>query len=116
MSAVLLAAALVPAGMMLVLWAASLRLRDVSIVDVSWGPGFAAVAWTAVAVAGVSPRGLLAATLATVWGLRLGIHLGLRRRGHGEAAATPRCAVPAARASPPRAWSRSSSCRPRSCG
>ena len=84
MSPVLLAAALVPAGMMLVLWAASLRLRDVSIVDVFWGPGFAAVAWTAVAVAGGSPRGLVAAILATVWGLRLGIHLGLRKRGHGE--------------------------------
>ncbi len=84
MSAVLLAAALVPAGMMLGLWAASLHLRDVSIVDVFWGPGFAAVAWTAVAIAGASPRGLLAASLATAWGLRLGIHLGLRKRGHGE--------------------------------
>jgi len=84
MSPVLVAAALVPAGMMLALWAASLRLRDVSIVDVFWGPGFAAVAWTAVAVAGASPRGLVAALLATVWGLRLGIHLWLRKRGHGE--------------------------------
>ena len=84
MSAVLLAAALVPAASMLALWAASLRLRDVSIVDVFWGPGFAAVAWISVAIAGGSPRGLLAATLATAWGLRLGVHLGLRKRGHGE--------------------------------
>jgi steroid 5-alpha reductase family enzyme len=83
-SAILLAAAAVPAAMMTALWAVSLRLRDVSIVDVFWGPGFAAVAWTAVAVAGPSPRGLLAAALATLWGLRLGVHLGLRKRGHGE--------------------------------
>jgi steroid 5-alpha reductase family enzyme len=84
MSGVLLASALVPVTLMLTLWGVSLRLRDVSIVDVSWGPGFAAIAWTAVVVAGSSPRSLLAAVLATVWGLRLGIHLGLRRRGHGE--------------------------------
>ena len=84
MSEVLLAAGLVPAGLMLALWVASLRLRDVSVVDVFWGPGFAAVAWTAVAVAGISPRGLLSAVLATLWGVRLGIHLGLRKRGQGE--------------------------------
>jgi steroid 5-alpha reductase family enzyme len=84
MTGVLLASALVPAAALVALWAWSVRLRDVSIVDVFWGPGFALVAWTAVAVAGPSPRGLLAAALATAWGLRLGVHLGLRRRGHGE--------------------------------
>lgn len=84
MSFVLLASFLVPVTMMLALWGASLRLRDVSIVDVFWGPGFTAIAWTAVTVAGGSPRGLLAALLATVWGLRLCLHLGLRKRGHGE--------------------------------
>jgi steroid 5-alpha reductase family enzyme len=84
LTAVLLASALVPATLMAALWAASLRLRDVSIVDVFWGPAFAAVAWTAVLVAGPTPRGLLAAGLTTVWGLRLGVHLGLRKRGHGE--------------------------------
>ncbi|HET6438579.1 MAG TPA: DUF1295 domain-containing protein [Anaeromyxobacter sp.] len=84
MTTVLLTSALVPVGLMVALWAASLRLRDVSIVDVFWGPAFAAVAWTAVAVAGHTPRSLLAAGLATVWGLRLGVHLGLRKRGQGE--------------------------------
>ena len=101
MSGVFLSSAAVPAVLMVALWAASLRLRDVSIVDDFWGPAFAAVAWTAVAVAGPTPRGLLAAGLATVWGLRLGIHLGLRKRGHGEdrryaalrAAAGPRFAA-----------------------
>ena len=84
MSAVLILSALVPTASMIALWAASLRLRDVSIVDVFWGPGFTGVAWTAVAVAGPTPRGLLAAALTTIWGLRLGVHLGLRKRGHGE--------------------------------
>jgi len=72
------------AGLMLLLWVASLRLRDASIVDPFWGPGFAAVAWTSVAVAGPSPRGILLALLASAWGLRLGVHLAWRNRGHGE--------------------------------
>ncbi len=66
------------------LWLLSLRLRDASIADPAWGPGFALVAWTAVAVAGPSPRGLLLAALASAWGLRLGLHLARRARGHGE--------------------------------
>jgi steroid 5-alpha reductase family enzyme len=77
------AAALVLAGMV-ALWAWSVRVRDASVVDPWWGPGFAVVAWTSVAVAGPSPRGLLLAALASAWGLRLGAYLGWRRRGHGE--------------------------------
>jgi len=83
-SAIHLAAATLVAGAMLALWALSLRLRDVSLVDVYWGPGFAAIAWTSVAVAGPSPRGVLAALLATAWGTRLAVHLARRRRGAGE--------------------------------
>jgi steroid 5-alpha reductase family enzyme len=77
------AAALVLAGMV-ALWAWSVRVRDASVVDPWWGPGFAMVAWTSVAVAGPSPRGLLLAALASAWGLRLGAYLAWRRRGHGE--------------------------------
>jgi steroid 5-alpha reductase family enzyme len=77
------AAALALLGMV-ALWALSLRLRDVSIVDVCWGPGFAAIAWGSVALAGSSPRGLLLAALATAWGLRLGLHLAARRRAEGR--------------------------------
>lgn len=84
MGEVMLASAAVVTAAMVALWAWSLRLRDASIVDPFWGPGFALVAWTSVAVAGPSPRGLLLAALVTAWGLRLAIHLGLRRRGHGE--------------------------------
>jgi len=84
MATVMAWSAAVAAGGMLLLWAASVRLRDASFVDPFWGPGFAAVAWTSVAVAGPSPRGLLLALLASAWGLRLGVHLGLRNRGRAE--------------------------------
>jgi steroid 5-alpha reductase family enzyme len=84
MDRVMAGAALVAATLMLLLWLASLRLRDVSIVDPFWGPGFAAIAWAALGVAGPSPRGLLLAGLTTAWGLRLGLHLARRRRGQGE--------------------------------
>jgi steroid 5-alpha reductase family enzyme len=78
------AAALALLGMV-ALWALSVRLRDASIVDVAWGPGFAAIAWVSLALAGSSPRGLLLAVLATAWGLRLGLHLAARRRAQGGA-------------------------------
>jgi steroid 5-alpha reductase family enzyme len=84
MGAVTAAAAALVAAAMLGLWLVSLRLRDASIVDAFWGPAFALVAWTGVAVAGPSPRALLAAALASAWGLRLGLHLARRRRGAGE--------------------------------
>jgi steroid 5-alpha reductase family enzyme len=84
LTAVALASAAAAAVLMLALWAASVRMRDASIVDVFWGPAFAAVGWTSVAVAGPSPRGTLVAALATAWGLRLAVHLARRRRGQGE--------------------------------
>jgi steroid 5-alpha reductase family enzyme len=84
MGAVMTAAAAVAGCWAVVLWLASLRLRDASIVDPFWGAGFAAVAWAALAVAGPSPRGLLAAGLTSLWAGRLGLHLWRRRRGHGE--------------------------------
>ena len=67
------------------LWWASTRTKDVSIVDVYWGPGFAVVAATALATgAGTDPRRLLVVGLVAVWGLRLGGHLFWRNRGQGE--------------------------------
>jgi steroid 5-alpha reductase family enzyme len=66
-------------------WVASLRPRDVSLVDRFWGPGFALLAWVYVAAcAATGPRAIAVATLASLWGLRLGWHLHLRNRGHGE--------------------------------
>ncbi|MBJ93920.1 MAG: hypothetical protein CMP23_05520 [Rickettsiales bacterium] len=67
------------------LWLISLRIRDVSIADIWWGPGFALLAWTlCLSVDEPSGRlGLLAAAM-SVWGLRLGLYLGRRNLGHPE--------------------------------
>jgi steroid 5-alpha reductase family enzyme len=82
---ILLASAAVAVGAFLLLWLVSLPLRNSSIVDPFWGPGFVVVAWVAYAVAGdPGGRGGLLASLVTVWGLRLGVHLAVRNRGKGE--------------------------------
>ncbi|UJA20345.1 DUF1295 domain-containing protein [Thermoleophilia bacterium SCSIO 60948] len=77
------------AGGLLVLWVAtwalSLALRDASIADVVWGLAFVLTAWIAYAVGGgEDSRGLLAAVLTSVWGLRLAVHIGARKRREGE--------------------------------
>lgn len=70
---------------MLLMWLLSVRLRNASIVDVFWGPGFAIVALVGAAfAAGAPPRRLLLAVLVGAWGARLGWHIWRRNRGHGE--------------------------------
>lgn len=65
---------------MLALWALSLPLRDVSIVDPGWGLGFVIVAWIAFGVGeGCHGRRLLLAVLVSVWGLRLAGYLLARK-------------------------------------
>lgn len=69
----------------LLLWLASLRLRDVSIVDIYWGLGFAQIAIVTAALAGGWPwRRLLVTMLVVLWGLRLAFYLFWRNAGHGE--------------------------------
>jgi steroid 5-alpha reductase family enzyme len=82
---VLAAAAAWTALAMGLLWLLSLRLRDASIVDVYWGPGFAALAAIGfLATGGGHPRRALVLALAVLWGLRLGGHLLWRNAGRGE--------------------------------
>jgi len=70
---------------MLALWLISIPLKDASIVDIFWGPGFAVAAWVSFALAGGEPaRKWLVALLTTIWALRLGLYLLWRKRGHGE--------------------------------
>jgi steroid 5-alpha reductase family enzyme len=72
-------------GAMVVLWLASLRLRDASIADPFWGAGFALAAWVAAAAGeGGGPRRALALALVTLWAGRLSLHLLRRNLGHGE--------------------------------
>ncbi len=66
-------------------WLASLRLRDASIADVCWGPGFVLLAWLYVAIAPQRTfRSWLIAALVSVWGARLAAHIFRRSRGKGE--------------------------------
>lgn len=69
-------------GAMLLLWLLSLRLRDASIVDIWWGPGFAALAIFAYMLA--EHGNVWATALTALWGLRLGAYLLWRNAGHGE--------------------------------
>jgi len=71
---------------MVTLWLLSLALRDASIVDIFWGPGFALVAVTAYAMGsgGHPERAALATVLTALWGLRLGGYLLWRNWGEGE--------------------------------
>jgi steroid 5-alpha reductase family enzyme len=74
-------AAAVVAVLMVGLWALSIRLRDVSIVDPAWGPAFVLVAIVAALVGRGSPeRRWLLLGLTALWGLRLGGHLLIRKR------------------------------------
>lgn len=56
------------------------------IADIIWGPGFIAVAWTNIIVfeALQNVHAMLVASVITVWGFRLAIHIYLRNRGRDE--------------------------------
>jgi steroid 5-alpha reductase family enzyme len=72
-------------GALTLLWLVSLRLRDASIIDPFWGPGFALAALTYYLVdGGRSARGTLVLVLVAVWAARLGAHLLFRNRCEGE--------------------------------
>jgi steroid 5-alpha reductase family enzyme len=76
--------ALVASGMIL-LWMVSVGIRDVSIVDIAWGAAGALIALTGFFLAGGAlPRRLLLTAMTVLWGIRLAIHIGLRKRGKGE--------------------------------
>jgi steroid 5-alpha reductase family enzyme len=73
-------------ALMLALWAASLALRDASIVDIFWGAGFIVCTWMYFALTpqGFAERKWLTCALVTVWGLRLSVYILQRNRGRGE--------------------------------
>lgn len=71
--------------LMIGVWILSLFLRDASIADIFWGPGFVLVAWLTFFLAdGYWNRRLLMALLVSAWGLRLAVHIGVRNLGKGE--------------------------------
>lgn len=89
-----LAAALVS---FFLLWLASLKLRDASIADIWWGPGFvvAIAAALAFSPALALPTAILFGAV-IVWALRLGLHIGVRKLG--ETHEDPRYAAMRAKA------------------
>jgi len=60
----------------LALWFISLSVKDSSIADIFWAPGFAIVGWvSAIARPNFGPRAELVLVLASVWAMRLGLHI-----------------------------------------
>jgi steroid 5-alpha reductase family enzyme len=97
---VALAAAMMLAVAMILLWLLSLRLADASIADIFWGVGFVLVAGLACWLGqGAIARKILITSLTATWGLRLAFHLAWRNHGRGE---DPRYA--AMRAQHPQTW------------
>ena len=69
-------------GCTTLLWLLSLKTRDVSIIDIFWGPGIAGVtdiaAWLGHAG---GERASTALFLVNLWGLRLAAHIWSRHQG-----------------------------------
>jgi steroid 5-alpha reductase family enzyme len=71
--------------MMTILWLISIRIRNVSIVDLFWGFGFVvAAAVYFIFTKGFETRKILLMIMVTMWGLRLSIYLAWRNLGKGE--------------------------------
>lgn len=71
--------------MMTILWIISIRLKNVSIVDIFWGIGFVVVcAVYFLKTDGNETRKILLMILVFLWGLRLSVYLAWRNNGKGE--------------------------------
>lgn len=73
-------------GLMVLLWLISLSLKDSSLIDIFWGPGFVLACWIYFVATpqGYPVRKWLLTILVSVWGLRLGLHIFRRNLGKGE--------------------------------
>ena len=71
--------------LMTILWLVSIRLRNVSIVDLFWGVGFVVSASVyAFFTENIGARGVILLILVAIWGLRLSGYLAWRNIGKGE--------------------------------
>jgi steroid 5-alpha reductase family enzyme len=81
--AAVLAAAVLLAAVMAVVWAIAVRIRNAGIVDVAWSANFALLAaFYAAVLPGHPPRRLLIAGMTFVWSARLAGYLYRRVMGH----------------------------------
>ncbi len=70
---------------MTVWWLIASLLKDMSLVDIAWGPAFVLVAWFMLYLSNTAaPTQLLATLLVTIWGIRLAMHIGSRKIGAPE--------------------------------
>jgi len=78
-------AAVVVFGLLTLLWAVSVAVRDASLIDIFWGFGFLVVAAVCLYLVPIkTPYLKLLAALPILWGIRLSLYLGRRNLGHGE--------------------------------
>ena len=78
------ATALVTVALLTALWVVSVAIRNASIIDVYWGPGFVVVAAVGWLLGPGGGRAALVLVLVACWGLRLGGYLLWRNWGEGE--------------------------------
>jgi steroid 5-alpha reductase family enzyme len=72
-------------SMMTLLWLISIRIKNVSIVDLFWGFGFVVSGvFYFLNTEGFEIRKILLMSLVSIWGLRLSIYLAWRNHGKGE--------------------------------
>ncbi|MEO7131113.1 MAG: DUF1295 domain-containing protein, partial [Dermatophilaceae bacterium] len=68
--------------------ATAIRIKNQSIIDIFWGPGFVVAAIVSylmsIGAGGDDTRRIVVSALTAIWGLRLGVYIGHRNRGHGE--------------------------------
>jgi steroid 5-alpha reductase family enzyme len=71
--------------LMTALWIISIKINNVSIVDLFWGMGFVLAAiFYFLKTEGIFPRKIILLALVAIWGLRLTIYLTWRNFGKGE--------------------------------
>jgi len=72
-------------SMMFIVWIISIRIKNVSIVDLLWGCGFVLACFIYFLKAdGLEIRKILLMTMVFIWGMRLSIYLAWRNIGKGE--------------------------------
>ncbi len=71
--------------LMSALWIISIFIKNVSIVDLFWGPGFVLAGFVYfLNTEGFALRKLILISLLTIWGLRLFVYITWRNHGKGE--------------------------------
>ncbi len=87
MTAIFLTAAALLFVYMCCMFIIGMTARDNSLVDIAYGPAFLVACWGTWFFSGAMTlhfRPLLLLALLTLWGARLGLHIGYRHRGRGE--------------------------------